>query len=269
MYHPLLVFDADTGQVITAILRPGNVHGSAFVVLVLRRLLRRLRRAWPDVAVELRADSGFATPRLYAWCESQSVTYTIGLIPNAVLEAAAAPLLAAAQAQSQAQDGAKVRWAGETTYQAGSWTQARRVVYKAEILAKGPNTRFVVTTRAEPPLVVYDEYVDRGAAENWIKDLKNALQADRLSCHRFWANALRLLLHAAAYCLLDTLRRRVAAATGTRYQLDTLRLRLLKIAGWLSEQWDRWGPRLRLHLSSHHPGESLWRALTARSKLAI
>ncbi len=269
MYHPLLVFDADTGQVITAILRPGNVHGSAFVVLVLRRLLRRLRRAWPDVAVELRADSGFATPRLYAWCEAQRVTYTIGLIPNAVLEAAAAPLLAAAQAESQAQDGAKVRWAGETTYQAGSWTQARRVVYKAEILAKGPNTRFVVTTRTEPPLVVYDEYVDRGAAENWIKDLKHALQADRLSCHRFWANALRLLLHAAAYCLLDTLRRRLATVTGTRYQLDTLRLRLLKVAGWLSEQWDRWGPRLRLHLSSHHPGESLWRALTARSKLPV
>ncbi len=70
-----------------------------------------------------------------------------------------------------------------------------------------------------------------GEAENWIKDLKNALQADRLSCHRFWANAFRLLLHAAAYCLLDTLRRRLATATGTRCQLDTLRLRLLKVAG--------------------------------------
>jgi hypothetical protein len=60
----LLVFDADTGQVITAILRPGNVHGSRFVVLVLRRLLRRLRAAWPAVTVELRADRGFAIPRL-------------------------------------------------------------------------------------------------------------------------------------------------------------------------------------------------------------
>jgi hypothetical protein len=87
-----------------------------------------------------------------------------------------------------------------------------------------------------------------------------------LSCHRFWANALRLVLHAAAYALLDTLRRRLAAVTGTRYQLDTLRLRLLKIAGWLTEQWDRWGPRLRLYLSSHHPGEPLWRALAARPK---
>jgi Transposase DDE domain group 1 len=64
LYHPLLVFDADTGHLITAVLRPGAVHGSAFVVLVLRRLLRRLRAAWPNVPVELRADSGFAIPRL-------------------------------------------------------------------------------------------------------------------------------------------------------------------------------------------------------------
>ena len=73
--------------------------------------------AWPGVAVELRADSGFATPRLYAWCEAQGVDYTIGLIPNAVLEAAAAPLPAAAQVQSQAQDGAKVR-PGQPLWQA-------------------------------------------------------------------------------------------------------------------------------------------------------
>src|SRR5688572_16874727 len=130
MYHPLLVFDGETGHLITAVLRPGNVHGSRFVVLVLRRLLRKLRAAWPGVAVELRADSGFAVPRLYAWCEANQVGYTIGLIPNPVLEAAAAPLLAEAQAQSQAQDGAKVRLAGEASYQAESWPGPRRVVFK-------------------------------------------------------------------------------------------------------------------------------------------
>jgi hypothetical protein len=265
-YPPLLVFDGDTGPVITAILRPGNVHGSKFVVLVRRRLLRRLRAAWPAVAVEVRADSGFAIPRLYAWCEAEQLAYTIGLIPNPTLDACAAPLLAAAQAQSDAQGGAKVRLAGEALYQAGSWAHPRRVVFKAEILGKGPNTRFVVTTRPDPPLALYDHYVDRGEAENWIKDLKNALQADRLSCHRFWANAFRLLLHAAAYLLLDTLRRRLASATGTRYQLDTLRLRVLKIAGWVREQSGRFAPRLCLHLSSYHPGEPLWRALATRPR---
>src|SRR5215216_1391559 len=166
MYHPLLVFDGDTGHLITAALRPGNVHGSRFAVWVLRRVVRRLRQAWPEVVIELRADSGFAVPRLYTWCEANAVLYTIGLVPNPVLERLAAPLLAEAQAQSAAQAGAKVRLVEETTYQAGSWPTLRRVVYKAEVLAQGPNTRFVVTTQVGPPQTIYDTYVDRGQAEN-------------------------------------------------------------------------------------------------------
>ena len=260
MYHPLLVFDSDTGQAITAVLRPGNAHASRFVVLVLRRVLRRLRAVWPDVAVEIRADSGFATPRLFAWCAANEVAYTIGIGTNPRLAALAAPLLAAAQAHSDAAGGAKVRLVGDAPYQAGTWPHPRRVVIKAEILAKGPNIRCVVTSQPPdvPPRTVYDAYVGRGTAENGpIKDLKNALQADRLSDHRFWANHFRLLLHLAAYWLLDTLRRWLAEAAPV--QLDTLRLRLLKIAGRVREFPDR----VRLHLASSHPGEPLWLRLAS------
>lgn len=260
MYHPLLVFDGETGQLITAVLRPGNAHGSRFAVLVLRRLVQRLRRSWPTVAIELRADSGFAIPRLYAWCEAHAVPYTVGLVPNPALERLAAPLLTEAAGQSAAQDGAKVRLVAETPYQAGSWSQARRVVYKAEVLAKGPNTRFVVTTHTAEPRTVYDAYVERGQAENFIKDYKNALAADRLSDHRFWANQFRLLLHAAAYWLLDTLRRWLLTTEAARFQFDTLRLRLLKIAGRV---WERRG-WVRLALAVSHPGEPLWQYLAAR-----
>jgi hypothetical protein len=262
MYHPLLVYDGDTGHLITAVLRPGRCHGSRFGVLVLRRLVRRLRRAWPDLAIELRADSGFAIPRLYAWCEAHAVRYAIGLIPNAPLARQAAPLLAVAQACHTAQGGAKTRLVAATEYQAQSWPHPRRVVIKAEILAKGPNTRFVVTTRRGPPLALYDWYVQRGQPENWLKDLKNALQADRLSDHRFWANAFRLLLHAAAYWLLDTLRRWLADSPAAHFQFDTLRLHLLKIGGRVREL----AHRVRLSLASSHPGEPLWAHLTARSR---
>ncbi|HLZ22553.1 MAG TPA: IS1380 family transposase [Ktedonobacterales bacterium] len=261
MYHPVLVFDGQTDQLITAVLRPGRCHESRFVVLILRRLLKRLRAVWPQVTIELRADSGFAVPRLYAWCEANGLTYTIGMIPNRRLVVIAAPLLSQALAQSQAQGGSKVRLAGETAYQARTWIHPRRVVYKAEALGKGPNTRFVVTTRSEDPLVVYDWYVDRGEPENWIKDLKNALEADRLSDHRFWANAFRLLMHAAAYWLLDTLRRWLIQAIGdaARMQLDTLRIRLVKIGARVREL----PSTLRLHLASSHPGQLLWEALLA------
>jgi hypothetical protein len=259
MYHPLLIFDGTTDQVITALLRPGNAHASRGVLSVLRVLVPLLRARWPGVQIELRADSGCAIPALYAYCERAGIGYTIGLIPNTRLETVAAPLLAQAQAQ-QAQTGEKVRLVSETAYQAGSWEQERRVVYKAEALAKGPNTRFVVTTRPDPAEALYDFYLDRGTPELWIKDLKRACFADRLSDCRFWANQFRLLLYAAAYWLLDTLRRWLCAHGYPPLQLDTLRLRLLKIGGRVRDL----GTHVRLHLASGHPGQALWSLLAAR-----
>jgi hypothetical protein len=153
-----------------------------------------------------------------------------------------------------------VRLAGETSYAAGTWDRERRVVYKAEVLEKGPNTRFVVTDHPEPPLDLYDYYIDRGQCENYIKDFKNALAADRLSDHRFFANDGRLLLHAAAYGLLYTLRRWLTGTDLATAQFDTIRLRLLKLAGRVRE----WSGRVRLHLASSHPSEPLWRHLAAQ-----
>jgi hypothetical protein len=259
-YFPLLVFDGDTDQLITAVLRPGNAHGSWGAVAILMRLVRLLRTWWPAVQIELRADSGFAVPALYDWCEAEGVAYTIGLIPNPRLEALAAPLLGEAQRRQQATGAEKVRLGGEAPYQAASWPVARRVVYKAEALAKGPNTRFVVTTRQAPPLEVYDFYVDRGESEQWIEDFKCACFGRRLSCHRFVPNQFRLLLHAAAYWLLDTLRRWLAHAGVPRLELDTLRLRVLKLGGRVRELVTR----VRLHLAASHPAQPLWHALASR-----
>jgi Transposase DDE domain group 1 len=262
-YFPLLVFDGETNQLITAVLRRGTAHAGHGVVAILKRIVRALRARWPGVTLEVRADSGFAIPALYDYCEAEGIAYTIGLVPNARLEAAVAPLLADAERQSAATDGAKVRLLGETAYQAGSWPRARRVVMKAEVLPKGPNTRFVVTTRADPPETLYAWYVGRGESENWIKDLKDGCFADRLSCHRFWANQFRLVLHAAAYWLLDTLRRWLIGVGIARMTLGTLRLRLLKIGGWVRERFDR----VRLRLASSHPSEAWWRALATRHPL--
>jgi hypothetical protein len=150
-----------------------------------------------------------------------------------------------------------VRLCGELLYQAESWEHPRRVIVKAEALPKGPNTRFVVTTRPEPPETLYDWYVARGNVENAIKDLKVACFADRLSDHRFRDNQFRLLLHAAAYWLLDTLRRWLRAERMAPMQLDTLRLRLLKIGGRVWQQADR----VRVRLASSHPGHPLGLAL--------
>ncbi len=258
MYHPLLVFDGHTGQLIIALLRPGNAHSSHNAVTLLRRLVHALRTRWPGVTIELRADSGFAIPALYDYCERVGIDYTIGLVPNSRLEALAAPLLAEAQTQLKETGAEKVRLAGEVGYCADSWPCFRRVVFKAEALAQGPNTRFVVTSRPDSPLDLYDWYVQRGESENWIKDFKLGCFADRLSCHSFVANQFRLLLHAAAYWLLDSLRRQLIRAGAARLQLNTLRLLLLKIGGRVRELVTK----VRLHLASSHPGQHLWSLLS-------
>jgi len=257
MYHPLLLFDGATDHLITAVLRPGDVHASRGVVAVLKRVVRAMRARWPGVTIEVRIDAGGAVPAIYDFCEQERVGYTIGLIPNRRLEALAAPLVAQAQQQRDETGAEKVRLIGETTYQAGSWPKERRVIIKAEALAKGLNIRFVLTSRPDPAEALYDWYVDRGESEGWIKDLKRACVADRLSDHRFWANQFRLLLHAAAYWLLDTVRRWLIALAVPRTQLDTLRLRLLKIGGRV---WQL-GDRVRLRLASSHPGQLLWTRL--------
>ena len=258
IYHPLVVFDGDTGELITAVLRAGNTHASRSAVAILKRIVGRVRQAWPEVHIELRADAGFAVPELYDYCEQEGIGYTIGLISNPRLQEIAQELLQRAEQESEERAGEKVRLVSSGSYQADSWEHARRVIYKAEVLQKGTNTRFVVSSRSDEPQRLYDWYVRRGESENRIKDFKVALKADRLSCQRFLANQFRLLLHAAAYWLLDTLRRKLVAAGIERMQLDTLRLSLIKIGGRVRQLLTK----VRLHLASGHPGSRLWHALS-------
>jgi hypothetical protein len=257
MYHPLLVFDGESGHLIGALLRRGNTHASNSAVALLKRVVGGLREEWPEVTIELRADAGFAVPALYDYCEREGITYTIGLITNPRLEELAEGLLDEA-AERYETEGQKARLFSEGLYGAGSWEHERRVVYKAEAMQKGTNTRFIVTTRTDDPKELYEFYARRGRSENWIKDFKLHLKADRLSCHRFIANQFRLLLHAAAYWLMDALRRKLVASGARRMQLDTLRLSLIKIGGRVRELLTK----IRLYLASGHPGQSLWHALS-------
>ena len=177
MYHPLLVFDGDTGQLITAVLRPGNAHASAGVVAVLRRLVRRparaLAAAWRSSCAPTAASP---IPALYACCEREGIAYTIGLIPNARLERRGRPAPGRGAGPAAAADGAKVRLLARPATRPAVLARARAASSsRPRLWPKGPNTRFVVTTRADPPLALYDWYVDRGEAENWIKDLKDRL----------------------------------------------------------------------------------------------
>jgi hypothetical protein len=262
-YLPMLIFaQADGGphQLLAAVLRPGNVHAGRGSVKLLKRVVARLRKAWPEVRIVVRGDSGEALPEIYAWCESEGVDYVIGLARNPRLERLGEPFLEAASEEFR-ETQAKVRHCHDLSYAAEGWSHERRVVVKAEVTDKGDNPRFVVTSRTDLSAEkLYDFYADRGDVENRIKELKNDLHAGRTSCHRFVANQFRLLLHAAAYLLLTMLRGMLSGTELASAQAGTLRLRLVKV-GVRVEQTAR---RVWLHLASSYPWAELWNLLAMR-----
>jgi hypothetical protein len=254
MYHPLLVFDGRDGFPLAAVLRPGNTHSSRGALAVLKRLIQKLRQAYPKALILFRADAGFAVPALYNYLEGQPETrYVIGFITNNRLLAETAPLLAKAQRQYQ-ETGEKQRLFTSFSYQAESWDQPRRIIAKVEYTRLGANQRFVVTNLSRTPQFVYDDiYVLRGDVENRIKELKLEIKADRLSCHRFLANQFRLLLHTAAYCLFWLLRHHLQGTELATAQVNTLRLKLLKIGARIRET----SRRIWVHLASGYPYRDL------------
>jgi hypothetical protein len=258
MYHPLLVFDGRDGFPLAAVLRPGNTHSSRGALAVLKRLIQKLRQAYPKALILFRADAGFAVPALYTYLEGQPETrYVIGFITNNRLLAETAPLLAKAQRQYQ-ETGEKQRLFTSFSYQAESWDQPRRIIAKVEYTHLGANQRFVVTNLSRTPQFVYDDiYVLRGDVENRIKELKLDIKADRLSCHRFLANQFRLLLHTAAYCLFWLLRHHLQGTELATAQVHTLRLKLLKIGARIRET----SRRIWVHLASGYPYRDLLAAL--------
>jgi hypothetical protein len=236
MYHPLFVFDGQDGFPLAAVLRPGNTHDSHGAVAVLKRLLPRLRAAYPEALILVRADAGFAVPALYDFLEEHDdVRYVIGFITNNRLLSQTAPLARQAEGNFQS-TGEKQRLFTAFVYQAEAWDHPRRIIAKVEYTAKGLNQRFLVTNLSRNPQFVYDDiYVLRGDVENRIKELKLEIKADRLSCCRFLANQFRLLLHTAAYGLFWLLRRHLRGTDLETAQVNTLRLKLLKIGARLRE----------------------------------
>ena len=233
-YMPLYVF---CGQhLLCAQLRPADQDGAAGSVVKLAGLVERIRREWPDVQIIVRGDSGFCRENLMAWCEANDVDFILGLAKNDRLRWEIDMELVLAEAEFQA-TGEPARRFKDFTYRTReSWSRARRVVGKAEHLAKGTNARFVVTSLSKEQYdgrsLYEDLYCARGEMENRIKEQQLMLFADRTSADDMRANQIRLYFSSIAYVLLSAMRRIGLADTSfERAQCSTIRLKLLKIGG--------------------------------------
>jgi hypothetical protein len=260
-YLPLYVF---CGQAMLAcVLRRSRIDGAKNAAAVIKLLVHRLRRAWPEVRIIVRGDSGFCRQRLLRWCERSGVSYIIGLARNARLEARVrlAELMLADEYETS---GTKQRLIDEFSYAADSWDTSRRVITRLEHGSQGNNPRFVVTNLEGNPVQLYERlYCARGEAENRIKEAQLDLFGTRASCHRFAANQLRLLLAALAYTLMQRLRELgLKGSELERATAATIRSRLLKIGAAIVRNTRR----VRVLLASHHPLRALF--LSAAQALA-
>ena len=231
-YLPLYLFCGR--HLLVARLRESNIDASRGIVEELERVVAQIRSAWPEVEIWVRADAGFARDELMTWCEANHVEYVLGLARNSRLEAEIAPWLERAQIAHEI-TGKAARFFHEFVYQTReTWTSARRVVAKAEYLAKGANPRFIVTSLSACEIdgrELYEQiYCERGEMENRIKEQQLDLYADRTSTHELKSNQLRLFFSSMAYVVLSELRR--VGLEGTeleRAQCGTIREKLLKI----------------------------------------
>ena len=251
-FLPLYVFCGD--ELLVAYLRPGKIDAAKHSRAVLKLLVEKLRAAWPEVKITIRADSGFCRWKLMRWCDSHGIGYVLGLARNSKLEALALDWTARAQRQFERTQ-APQRIFGSVSYAAKSWDRSRRVIVKAEHNAGGANPRFVVTNVPGDPQELYDGvYCQRGEMENRIKEQQLDLFAGRTSCHRFVANAFRLLLSSAAYVLMQALRREALSGTELEQaQIGTIRLKLLKVAARVLIS----ARRVLFHLASGYPYQDL------------
>jgi len=253
MYHPLFLFDGTSDKLITAWLRPGNKPASCGAAGMLRRVIKQIKQRFPDISIVVRGDAGFCVPEVLDTIEQLDqdygdVDYLLSVAKNPALLRHAATAMAVAEEMYKAQR-RDIQHFTEFEYKAKTYPHPRLVVAKAEHNSHGANPRFVVTSlRGFPPELIYRAYCARGQCENLIKDLKNALQADRLSCSSFRANFFRLLLHTAAYRLMHELRAQAAEHSDElgRAQFDTLRLRILKVAALVKQSVRRIHVRLPL-----------------------
>ena len=253
MYHPMLIFERHTGSLLAARLRPGNASSHARIVPMLLRLLPRLQSAFPGVPIKLRGDAGFALPLLYQFCEFFGIQYALGIPANCVFKRRAEPRqkwLKRRYRRTQLPQ----RSFSSFRHRARSWPRHRRICYKAEHTATGTNLRFVVTNCAGRAAQVFAFYNDRGECENRIEEFKNGFRADRLSCHRFLANAFRLLLHAAAYNLVNLFRLQLPQPWRSA-QIETLRARLFKLGARVRHT----ARCIRFHLATGWPFQNLFR----------
>ena len=270
-YQPLvafLTFNEETEQYLVAALLRSGTAGSQGTDYLLKKLIPLLSEWFPKAKILVRLDGGFAHPglldQLDTWAALWDLHYVVGMAGNSRLRESSQDDMDRAMELCLRHHDTSTLY-GETRYQAKSWAEPRRVIYKAEVVwASGKlpreNDRYVITNRQGSPESLYGLYRQRGDNENRIKELKEGLEMDRTSCQYWPANQFRLLLTTAAMALWQWIRSLAKGTEAASWQVSTLRERLIKIGASVKSSVRR----LQFLLPVHYPWQELWCTLMQR-----
>jgi len=250
-YMPIHIYEGRSGKLITTVLRPGKRPTGEQIVSILKRVIRRIREAWPEVGILLRGDSHYSCPAVYEFCEEEDIKYVFGFKPYKPLKEKAKKLVEEAQ-KKYAREKQPVKMLSEISYQAKAWPEPKRIIVKVECNALGLFVRYIVTNLEHwnRRFIYETAYCGRGGMELLIKEHKRHLLSDRTSCSRFEANQFRLFLHSMAYVLLHTFRRlHLRGSQWAHAQFSTIRLKLIKIGARVRQL----KTRIKIHLPSSFP----------------
>lgn len=235
-YLPLYIFAGE--HLLCARLRTAGNDAAAGTVEELSLIVERVRDTWPETRIVVRGDSGFCREELMCWCEDHDVDYVLGIAKNNRLKMEIAEEMALAKGLYQCRDAASRVFKDFCYSTRNTWRWRRRVIGKAEHLAKGENPRFIVTSFTKEEYEaqeLYEKmYCARGDMENRIKEQQLMLFAARTSTSKMRSNQIRLYFSSIAYVLIQALRRLGLAGTEmAKAQCNTIRLKLLKIGARL------------------------------------
>lgn len=231
-YHPVLCYDGLTGDLLLAVLRDGTDYCSKDSAEFMEPLISECKKPYPLIQLYARGDSGFATPELYELFEDSSVKYAIRLKINMTLTAKAQEKADALMDVTRRNAVDYAVTYGEFMYKAGSWSHERRVVFKIEKPANQCTFMytFIVINMEMEPYKVLSYYCNRGRMENFIGECKDGFVFASLSSKSKILNANRLQLHTLVYNIFNLFRRLVLPNPMRKHLIDTVRLKLLKIA---------------------------------------
>jgi hypothetical protein len=87
-FLPIHVYDTATSRPVAVLLRPGKTPSGTEIRGHLRRLIRRIRRQWPQTRITIRGDAHYGRPEVMEWYDENGPDFIFDLPGNAVLDRA-------------------------------------------------------------------------------------------------------------------------------------------------------------------------------------